>query len=292
VTRWLRYALATACSGLLACSQATDSPPVSASYSRVVSLAPNLTELVYAAGAGDALVGVSAYSDYPPAARELPVIGDAFTVDQERLALLEPDALLVWQSGTPAHVVDELRRVGFTVEVLRTRSLNDVAVAMRRIGEITGHRDQAETAAAKYVGGIEALRRQYAAAPTLRVFYQVSRRPLFTINGSHFVSELIELCGGHNVFAGLDELAPTISVEAVLEHDPEVMLASDEAGDETFADWQRWPTIAANRFGNHFLIPADEIGRATPRVLAAGGHVCEALQQARGRRAVALGAVD
>ena len=243
---------------------------------------------MFAAGAGATLVGASAHSDYPPAARELPVVGDAFTVDREQLALLAPDVLLVWQSGTPAHVVDELRRVGFTVEVIRTRSLDDIATALRRVGAMTGHSDEADAAAEHYIAGIEALRRQYADEPTIRVFYQVSQRPLFTVNGMHFVSELIGLCGGRNVFTDLGELAPTVAVEAVIERDPEIMLASDEAGDEAFAEWRRWPTIAANRYRNHFLVSADQIGRATPRVVAAGAEVCKALQEGRSRRSATI----
>ena len=118
----------------------------------------------------------------------------------------------------------------------------------------------------------------------IRVFYQVSQRPLFTVNGDHYVSELIALCGGSNVFADLDELAPTIDVESVVERDPEVLLASTDAGESAFAEWQRWPHMAANEAGNQFLMPADAIGRATPRLLQAGEAVCEALAEARRRR--------
>ena len=278
--------------GLSACSESQAPADADEQYSRLVTLAPNLTELVFAAGAGDALVGVSAYSDYPAAALSLPIIGDAFTVDQEKLALLEPDALLVWESGTPAHVVDQLRRVGFHVEVLRTRSLDDVANALIRIGELTGHDEEAAAEAMRYRSVLQSLRERYSDAPTIRVFYQVSRRPLFTINGDHFVSELIEICRGENIFADLDELAPTVDAEAIVARDPEVMLASDEAGDDAFAEWQRWPNIAANRYDNLFLLPADEIGRPTPRLLMAGEAVCQALTNARRQRAVAMEAAS
>ena len=199
--------------------------------------------------------------------------------------MLNPDVLLVWESGTPAHVVDQLRRVGFNVEVLRTRSLEDVALALVRIGELTDHEEDAAAEVARYRAALDDLRGRYAGAESLRVFYQVSRRPLFTINGEHYVSELIELCRGENIFADLDELAPTVDVEAIVARDPEVMLASDEAGADAFAEWQRWPNMAANRYSNQFLVPADEIGRATPRLLQAGEAVCEALAIAREKRA-------
>jgi iron complex transport system substrate-binding protein len=266
---------------LCACTEAPQPANDVSTHSRLVTLAPNLTELVYAAGAGDSLVGVSAYSDYPPAATDLPIIGDAFMIDQEQLAVLQPDLLLVWESGTPAHVVDELRRVGYKVETVRTRGLEDVARALRRIGKLTGHVETAEQVADAYMQSLRSIQAQYAGMDTVRVFYQVSRRPLFTVNGEHYVSELIDLCGGTNIFADLNDLAPTIDVEAVVERDPELMLASSDAGDNAFEEWQRWPHIAANRNRNHFIMPADAIGRATPRLVVAAQAMCEAIQKAR-----------
>jgi len=272
---------------LAACSEDVAPKPTEAAYSRVITLAPNLTELVYAAGASNTLVGVSAYSDYPPAARDLPVIGDAFVVDQERLVVLQPDLLLVWESGTPAHIVEELRRAGYNVEVIRTRGLEDVANALYRIGELTGSVETARQAADAYMQKLRSIKEKYAGVETVSVFYQVSQRPLFTVNGEHYVSELIELCGGGNIFSDLNDLAPTIDVEAVVERDPEVMLASSDAGENAFEEWERWPHVAANRYRNHFMMPADAIGRATPRLVAAAHAVCAALQEARERRSLA-----
>ncbi len=279
-----RALLVLAASGLFACTESPPPEPPPAVYSRLVSLAPNLTELVFAAGAGDTLVGVSAHSDYPPAALELPIIGDAFTVDQEQLALLQPDALLVWESGIPEHVVEDFRHVGYQVEIIRSRSLKDVALALRRIGELTGHQAEANTAADAFLEDLNSLRERYADAAAVSVFYQVYQRPLYTINGEHYVSELIELCGGQNIFAELDSLAPAISVEAVIERNPEVMLASTDAGDNAFGEWQRWPNLAAVSAGNQYMMPANEIGRATPRLINAGEAVCQALHTARSKR--------
>jgi iron complex transport system substrate-binding protein len=281
-----RALLVVAALGLFACTESPPPEPPPAVYSRIVSLAPNLTELVFAAGAGDTLVGVSAHSDYPPAALELPIIGDAFTVDQEQLALLQPDALLVWESGIPEHVVEDFRRVGYQVEIIRSRSLKDVALALRRIGELTGHQVEANAAADAFLEDLNSLRERYADAAAVSVFYQVYQRPLYTINGEHYVSELIALCGGQNIFAELDSLAPAISVEAVIERNPEVMFASTDAGDDAFAEWQRWPNLMAVSAGNQYIMPADEIGRATPRLIGAGEAVCEALNTARSKRGV------
>ncbi len=251
---------------------------------RVVTFAPHLAEMMHAVGAGEQLVGVSAWSDYPPAVRELPEVGDAFTVDQEQLRLLEPDLLLVWQSGMPSHTVDELRKGGYRVEVIRTRGIDDVGNAMLRIGELTGRQENAAGAVARYEREIGDLRSTYADAEPISVFFQVSSRPLYTVNREHFISDVIAVCGGQNVFADLDGLAPSVAVEAVIERDPEVMLAGTNAGDEAFAVWSRWPEMAANRFGNQFLIPDETIGRATPRLASAGRAVCLALDQARDNR--------
>jgi iron complex transport system substrate-binding protein len=266
---------------LCGCPEPARDTPGPQAYERIVTLAPNLTELVYAIGAGDQLVGVSAWSDFPAPARELPVVGDAFSVDQEQLALLDPDLLLVWESGTPARAVDELRKAGYTVERIRTRSLEDVSNALLRVGELTGHSSEAAVVAANFQAELEALRQSQAGRPSISVFYQVSARPLYTVNRDHYVSELIEICGGRNIFDDLDDLAPAITVEAVVDRNPEVMLAGTDAGDGAFVEWQRWPAVRANLYGNLFLLPADEIGRATPRLIVAGSAMCLALQKAR-----------
>lgn len=249
---------------------------------RVVALAPHLAELAFAVGAGDSLVATSAHTDFPGYA-PLPVIGDAFAIDQERLAVLAPDLLLAWRSGTPAHVVDELREQGYCVEVIRTRTLDDVPAAMERIGRLTGRDAQAARAAATFREGVRELSRRYTASAPVRVFFQISERPLYTINGAHFVSDLIEVCGGENVFADLNDLAPLVDVEAVLARDPEVLITSSDTGDALDV-WERWPHLAANRFGNRFVLPADEIARATPRLLQAGEMLCEVLETARRNR--------
>jgi iron complex transport system substrate-binding protein len=251
---------------------------------RIIALSPHLAELVFAVGAGDRLIGVSAYTDFPEAATKLPVIGDAFMLDLERLTVLHPDLLLAWQGGTPAHVIDELQARGYRVEVIRTLGLQDIPVALRRIGDLAGHSSTGNTEAGRFEAGLDALANLASDAAPIRVFYQVSIRPLYTINGEHYISQLIEVCGGRNIFGDLGKLAPLIGVEAVLERDPEVLLAGEDAGPDAFNEWERWPTMAANRYENQFMMPAAEISRATPRLLDAGAAICSALEESRQRR--------
>ncbi len=270
---------------LLACGPAGDRPDARDAESpdrlRIVTLAPSLAELVFAAGAGSTLVGVSAYSDYPDEVAALPVIGDAFVVDQELLTLIMPDILLAWKRGTPEHVVDKLSNRGYRVEVIRNRSLEDIDLALEQIGELTGFADSAANAAAEFRLGLAALADRHSDAGPISVFYQIQTRPLYTFSGDHYVSELIGLCGGQNIFSDLINLAPLVAVEAVIERNPEVLLVGSDSGENALNVWDRWPELAAIRFGNRYVMPADHIGRPTPRILLAGEALCKALQQGR-----------
>lgn len=251
----------------------------------MVTLAPSLAELMFAADAGDQLVAVSAHTDYPEAAANLPIISDAFIVDEEQLAILKPDLLLAWKGGTPVHMVERLRGAGYRVEMIDTQGLEDVATALEAIGTLTGNAAAAHTAARLYRQQIQVLADRYAGSDPIRVFYQIMNRPLYTVNGSHYVSELIELCGGQNIFADIGNFAPMIDVEAVIDRDPEVMLAGEDSRKGGgFDDWDNWPGIAANQYGNRFFLPAAELGRATPRLVIAGEAICKVLVEARSNR--------
>lgn len=273
---------------LVSCTPKDSTPSTTqaaAEYHRVVTLAPHLTELMFAIGAEGLLVGVSEFSNYPPAAQDLPRIGNAFRVDQEALALVAPDLVLAWDGGTPQHVITELGERGFTVRVIQSGGLDDVAAALHQLGALVGHVAEADEAARTFDQQLGAMREQYGDRPPIRVFYQVSLRPLYTVNGRHYISELIELCGGNNIFADLDDLAPLVGVEAVIDRDPEVLLAA-VSGEESneFSEWLRWESLAANRFANHFTVPGDLIARPTPRLLEAGAKVCAALDRGRQNR--------
>ena len=277
-------ALAACCAALAACTPDAAPTVDQGTAQRVVTFAPHLAEIMFEVGAGDKLVGVSAWSDYPRAVLELPEVGDAFTVDQEQLSLLQPDLVLVWASGMPVHTVDDLRQRGYRVESITTRRLADVAAAMRRVGELTGQAEEGEIAAARFEAVFEKLRQAHVDDEPIRAFFQISARPLYTINREHFISEIIAVCGGQSIFDELDEFAPPVSVEAVLDRDPEVMLAGANLGEGAFDEWQRWPDMTANRLGNQFLLPDETVGRPSPRLTMAARSVCLALDQARNNR--------
>ena len=248
---------------------------------RIVSLAPNLTELIYAVGAESALVATVEYADYPAAAKQLPRVGDAFRVDLERLVALKPDLVLVWTSGTSATTVAQIQALGLHVVSIDAARLQDVSSAVLQVGELTGHTTEATQVAAQFTQGIDALRAQYADAIPLQVFVAVNRQPLYTINGQHLISDVLGVCGGVNVFADLKQLAPSVSVESVLQRNPQVMVSTDGTLAEVQADWHAWQSIDAVRNHHVYVVSPDTTTRATPRLLQGVADMCAALAAAR-----------
>jgi iron complex transport system substrate-binding protein len=250
---------------------------------RIVSLAPHLTELAFTAGAGDRIVATVEFSNHPEAARAIPRIGDAFRVDLERLLALRPDVVLVWESGTPKPTVERIRTLQLRVVSFQTQRLEHVATVLREIGRLAGTSDVAERAASDYERSIRELRERYRDRAPVRVFIEVDDRPLYTVNGQQIMSEIVELCGGRNVFADLNELAPAIGIEAVIAANPQVIVSTDDTVPDAAASWNRWRHIEAVRTGNVYTLRSDDIARATTRLTVAAEAVCRTLDTARER---------
>jgi iron complex transport system substrate-binding protein len=258
-------------------------PSGAAPAPRIVSLAPSLTEIAFAAGAGSALVGTVEYSDHPAAARQLPRVGDGWSVDLERVLSLRPDIVLAWSSGTPEATIERLRAARLHVVPVPTFRLADVPAALRLVGDLAGTRTPADAAARHFESEVHALRRRYAGAPLLDVFVQIDDEPLYTVNGRHVISEVLELCGGRNVFADLPQVAPIVDLEAVLARAPQVILSTDDTIADPQALWRRWPQLPATASGTIYSMPADTVARATPRLVEGVRAVCSALEDARRR---------
>ena len=252
---------------------------------KIVTLSPHLGEMVYYLGAEDMLVGVSAYSNHPKAILQLPQIGDAFMLDLERIALLRPDIILAWEDGTPVRIIDELRNFGYRVEVVKSNHLKDIPLAYIFLGEILGKQEQAKIIANTYLKDLMKLKEGYETKDSIRVFFQIDERPLFTVGGSHYISELIQVCGGINIFTDLPQLAPSVSIESVIIRDPEVILTTTSDPDKNkFELWVRWPGIRANQLQNLYTINADRLERSTSNLIKAGQEICQKLEQSRMKR--------
>ena len=250
---------------------------------RIISLAPHITELVFAVGAGDKLVGVSSYSDYPPAAKRIGVIGDGGKIDLERVVELRPDLVIAWQSGNHISDITQLERLGIPVFVTEPRRLGDIPKLLRTFGQLTGSVEQAEQSAAAFEKIRDALASRYSNAAPVSVFYEIWHQPLMTVNSDHMISDVIRLCGGRNIFEAVHVLTPTVSMESVLAADPQVIIASgalyqDEA---VWQDWQRFKQLRAVKHHHLFSIHPDLIQRQTPRILQGAELMCRQLAQVR-----------
>ncbi len=252
---------------------------------RIVSLSPHITELFFAVGAGDKLVGVDAWSNYPAAASRIERVGDVFAIDIERLLALKPDLVVYWKSGTPMRQQEQLAKLGLNLLGTEQRHLADIEGALLQFGQIGGHPGLGREAAAQFRAGRLALQAQYARRPRLRVFYQVWDRPLYTLTGEHVVNEVLELCGGANVFAGLSRLAPVVDLEAVLARNPDVIIvgAAGAEGRRQVRAWDRFANLNAVRSGHVYAIEPDLLNRMSPRILKGVETLCRTLDQARRR---------
>jgi ABC-type Fe3+-hydroxamate transport system substrate-binding protein len=263
----------------------TGNPAPAAPATRIVTLAPHLAELAYAAGAGSRLVGTVAFSDEPPAARALPRIGDAFRIDYEQLLALRPDLVLAWSSGNPAAVLARLRALGLRVVAFEPTTLDDIGRQVAAIGELAGTQGPADQAAREWAAGLAALRERYRGTRQVAVFYQVSSQPLVTVTDAHFIGQALSLCGGSNVFGSLPGLTAVVGREAVVTARPEVIFVSGPATPGSGpggGEWQRWggvPAVAGNRI---VAVDPTVMSIPGPRLLAGIGSLCAALAAARG----------
>lgn len=250
---------------------------------RIISLAPHVTEQLFAIGVGDRIIGAVDYSDYPEQAKTLPRVGGYSRLDLERILALNPDLVVGWKSGNDARQLTRLQQLGLKVYLSEPRHLDDIASGMERLGKLSGAVKQAAEVAETFRRGIASLRKQHQGVTLLRVFYQIWNRPLMTVNGKHLISDVISLCGGDNIFANVDSLTPSVSEESVLAANPQVIIVSGMGSErpEWLDDWRRWPQLAAVKNKQLYVIPPDIIQRATPRLLQGAERMCQLLDTAR-----------
>lgn len=246
---------------------------------RIVSLSPHATELLFAAGAGARVVGVAAYSDYPPAATPLPQVGDAHALDLERILALRPDLVVAWLSGNSRQQVERLEASGIAVYFSEPRTAPDVAANLERLGQVAGTADAGRAAAQRYRAELAKLEQDYRGARPVKLFYEIWHAPVMTLSGRHFVSDILARCGAINVFADLPALVPTVSPEAVIGAAPEAIASG--AGAEAIAFWAARRELPAARSGTLCAVDATRMHRAGPRLVAAARELCACIAKAR-----------
>lgn len=249
---------------------------------RIISLAPSLTELLFVAGAGRHIVGVTEYSDFPPEAQGIPIVGRYDLLDMEAIVALQPDLIVAWRSGNPRQALQRLMALGYPVYVAEPLTLTSIPEQIEKLAQLAGSEETGDAAARYFRGQLEAVENRYRNASPVSVFYEVWNDPLISVGGHELINDVISLCGGNNIFGELG-LAPKVSEEAVLARDPEAIIASgmDIARPEWLDDWQRWPQLQAVSHEHLYFIPPDLIQRHSLRVLSGVLQMCMHLDEVR-----------
>lgn len=253
---------------------------------RIISLSPHVTELVFAAGAGEQLIGTVKYSDYPAAAKAIPRVGDNRQLDIERIIAMKPDLLVVWMHGAFERQLEPLRKSGIPYYFSEPHKLEEIPTTLLKLGQLFGTEKQAHIAADEFRQQLQQLTARYQNKPVVRTFYQVWGKPIYTLNDKSIVSDAIRICGGENIFGRLSPAAPVVGLESVIQENPEVILTGDSKTQATsgIEQWKGISNLLAVKNNNLIVIDGDQLNRAGPRIIEGAKAVCEALDQARNRR--------
>jgi iron complex transport system substrate-binding protein len=253
---------------------------------RIISLSPHVTELIFAAGAGDKIIGTVNYSDYPAAAKTIPRVGDNRQLDIERILSMKPDLLVVWMHGAFERQLEPLRQAGIPYFFSEPHTLDNIPENLIKLGSLFGTEAQAQAAAQEFRQKLGQLRTRYQGKSTVRTFYQVWGKPIYTLNDKSIVSDVIRTCGGENIFGRLAADAPSVSAEAVLLENPELIVTGDSKnqGVSGIVQWKTFGNMLAVKNNNLLAIDGDQLNRAGPRIVDGAKAVCEAMELARNRR--------
>jgi iron complex transport system substrate-binding protein len=253
---------------------------------RVISMAPHATELLFAAGGGARVVGAMNYSDYPEAAKKIPLVGSNSVIDMERVLALKPDLIVVWHTGNTARQIAQLESLGVPVFHSEPRTLGQVADNVDRLGQLLGTGPAAKAAAGALRARMAGLEARYARRSQVAVFYQIWDQPLYTLNDAQIASDAIRICGGRNVFGGLKVVAPEVGIEAVLKADPEAIMAGKrhDPANPGLKLWEPYRSMTAVKRGNLLTVDGELLTRPGPRVVDGAAQLCEAFEAVRQRR--------
>lgn len=252
---------------------------------RIVSLAPHITEALFAAGAGDKVVGTVSYSDFPEAAKKIPLVGSYNEVNFEQILAMQPDLIIAWQSGNNSEALEKLKTLNLPLYQSEPKDLASIARNIRQFGVLAGTEAAATASADAFEQKLAQLRATNAGKPEVTLFYQVWEEPLYTLGGAHFSRDMFAICGGRNVFADLDNPAPVVSVEAIVTRNPQVMLTGGHHGERKIEDWKakwsQWTSIEAVKHDQLYLVDQDIYTRSSPRAVQGAEDLCRILDKAR-----------
>ncbi|WP_428242532.1 cobalamin-binding protein [Gynuella sp.] len=245
----------------------------------IVSLVPHATEQLFEIDAGDLIVGAGAYSNYPEAAKAIPRVGDYYTLNLEQIVSLKPDLIIALPDGPTLQQLEQLQQLGYKVFYSDPKNLQQIESSLITFAHLTNRIVQADERVQRYRTELAALRQSYQSRRRMRVFYQVWHEPIYTISGNSFINEVIEICGGVNIFKDLELPAPQIGIESVIAGRPEVIISqSGHRGDSVFPDFDEIPAVHHHAL---YSISADDIGRPTVNIIKGITSMCHSIESAR-----------
>lgn len=245
---------------------------------RIISLAPHLTELLFSLEVGAQLVGTSRYSDYPRAALDIPVIGDAFSVNVETVVDLQPDIIFAWSTGGANRALDRLGKLGYAIYLNEAKTIGGIGRTIVAMAELVGKRERGRLLQQQLERRVAELRRANAQLPTVRVFFQISDQDLYTVNKHHLIGQAITVCNGENVFAEETITVPLVSKESIVMTAPDIIVISKpEKG--SVSPWEkRWSDYSG--FGEKLRwIDPGLISRPSLRMLTGIEQLCELIHR-------------
>ena len=243
---------------------------------RVVSLAPSLSEIVVELGATDLLVGRLEAGETLPELVNVASVGGYGQLDMERLLSLRPDLILLWPGSVGVAQRDQLKRLNIPTFTAEPKNLTQLVDQVEGVATALNRAERGRELAARLRARLEQLRQQYAREQPLRVFYQVWDRPLYTVGGGQIISDALALCGARNVFADLSLPAPQVSVESVLQRNPDVIIAGTQAQLDA---WKAWPQLEAVKQGRLLLLADKGLERPSGQMIEATARLCEQLAE-------------
>jgi len=238
---------------------------------RIVSVAPNVTEILFSLGLGTRVVGVSTYCQFPPEAQKKEKIGGYINPSLEKIIALRPDLVIGAAEGDLKNFVDRLAGLGISVYIINPENVSGVIRSIENIGAVTSTVRGAQQMARTMRVEIETLRKRIQGRPHPRVLHVLSLDPLISAGKGTFVDDLIRLAGGQNIAEKATARYPRFSMEEIIRQDPQIIILSSMRSQDPMAAerkwWHRWENISAVRLGRIFVLDADLIHRPSPRIV-------------------------
>ncbi len=259
---------------------------LSAPAKRILSLAPHNTENLFSAGAGGQVVGVVAHSDYPPAALRIASVGSHARVNLEAVVALAPDLVVAWETGHTRESLKKIAQLGFPVYYSEPRDFEGIIENIEELALLAGSSARINPPIAQLRHELAAVRARFAAKPTQTVFYQVWSDPLMTLNGEHLISRALELCGARNVFAHLPIIAPRLSIEAVIQANPDIIITGRGTAQggglaPDMSMWKKWNSVNAVARDGFIFVDSAVMHRNTARMILGIRDLCEQIDRLR-----------